>query len=71
MDGHLERAVDILGGPSATVERIGATRQALWNWLNAKAQISPEFVLKIERETEGQVTREDLRPDIYPKALAQ
>ena len=64
---HIERAVSIMGGLMGTLDRIGATRQALWNWRNGKAKISPEYALKIETETAGQVTREQLRPDIYPR----
>lgn len=70
MNGAIQRAVALLGGQKATAARIGATRQAVWYWLRGERNPSPKFVLEIERQTNGAVTRENLRPDIYPPRAA-
>lgn len=70
MNQHIARAVELLGGPAEAADRLGATKQAIWNWVNGYRQVSPKFVLKFERQTNGVVTREQLRPDIYPPRAA-
>lgn len=66
----VQRAVEIAGGQSALARLLGSSRQAVWFWLRGDRNISPKFALKIEAETAGQVTREQLRPDIYPPRAA-
>lgn len=46
--------------------RVGVTPGMVWQWLAEYRGIAAEQVLKIEEATEGQVSRFDLRPDIYP-----
>lgn len=64
----MQRAVRIVGGQAALARACGkgCRQQHVWNWLNRDRQIPAEFVLAIERATGGQVTRHQLRPDIYP-----
>lgn len=69
-NGAISRAVVLLGGSYATASRIGSSYQAVWYWLNGHRKISPRFALEIERQTNGVVTREQLRPDIYPPRAA-
>jgi DNA-binding transcriptional regulator YdaS (Cro superfamily) len=40
--------------------------QFLTNILKGKKKITPRYALEIERVTERRVTRQQLRPDIYP-----
>ncbi len=65
----LQRAVRIAGGQSQLARRIGGkVRQGyVWKWLR-RGRPPAERVLAIERATEGQVTRYELRPDIYGSA---
>ncbi len=69
---YLQRAISILGGQSALARACGGRvrQQHVWNWLNRDKKVPAEHVLTIELATEGQVTRFQLRPDIYP-ATAQ
>ncbi|REG85621.1 MULTISPECIES: transcriptional regulator [Gammaproteobacteria] len=64
---HLLRAINILGGQSALARSINTKQQNVWFWLNKSGRVPAEFVLSIEQETKGQVTRSQLRPDIYPE----
>lgn len=70
MNHHLMRAVGLLGGEIKAAERLGTTRQAVRNWMVGYRMISHKNALKIEAETDGEVTRENLRPDIYPPRAA-
>lgn len=65
----LKRAVELLGGQSATAEALEVSQGAVWKWLNrmeSKRTPPAEHVLKLERLTGGKVKRHQLRPDLYP-----
>lgn len=64
METALQRAVSILGSQSALGRAIGKKQQHIQYWLNSR--VPGEYVIAIERATSGQVTRHDLRPDLYP-----
>lgn len=64
----IAKAVDHFGGVQNTAKIIGSSRQAVYNWLEGSAKISPEFARKLELATGGTVTRSDLRPDIFEPA---
>lgn len=58
----LKRAIKICGGPSATGRMLGITKQAVDDW----AICPPSRAIPLEVATQGQVTRQQLRPDLYP-----
>lgn len=60
----LRRAVNMVGGQSALARLLGVKQQHVYYWL--KKSVPARRVLAIERATEGQVTRHELRPDLYP-----
>lgn len=72
MENHaLARAIDIAGGQKPLAERIGTSQQQVSYWLRRARKSPPaEYVIPIEQATEGQVTREELRPDLYPSNSA-
>ena len=47
-------------------QRLGITESAVRHWANGVRRVPAERVLTIEQVTGGQVTRYELRPDIYP-----
>jgi DNA-binding transcriptional regulator YdaS (Cro superfamily) len=61
----LERAIEIVGGQAALARRIGGKirQQHVWYWL--KHSVPAKYCGDIERATYGQVTRHDLRPDVF------
>lgn len=63
MEKALDRAIEAAKSRAQIARIAGITRQAVQQW----AICPPEFVLAIERET--QVSRHDLRPDIYPPGI--
>lgn len=63
---HLKRAIAILGGQSALARAVNVKQANVWHWLHKSKRVPGEFVLGIEAATNGQVTRYELRPDLYP-----
>ena len=64
----IDRASDVLGGGAKLADTLGVSAQAISNWKERGVPI--DRCLAIERATEGQVTRRDLRDDwesIWPE----
>lgn len=61
-EAALQRASDILGGRAELARLFGISRRAAAYWTRCPA----ERVIPVERATQGQVTRHQLRPDLYP-----
>lgn len=81
LESPLQRAVRLANGQAPLARE--ATKHALtkgkkltqamvWKWLNqARGPVpTPEWVIPIERAVGCQVTRHELRPDIYPNEQA-
>lgn len=66
MNVHIKKAVDILGSQTKLANACGVKQAHIWNWLNRNKLITLENALMIERATEGKVSKEDIRPDLYP-----
>ncbi|MBN3848172.1 helix-turn-helix domain-containing protein [Paraburkholderia sp. Ac-20342] len=70
---HIEKAILIAGSQASLAKAIGVTQQTISNWKEGGA-IRPEYCSRIERFTDGAVTRQDLRPDdwreIWPELEA-
>ena len=69
----LQKAVALAGGQTAFARKISdvigkkVTQAHVWNWLHRDHRIGSEFAIPGERAVEGQVTRHQLRPDLYPQ----
>lgn len=61
----VRRAIRIAGSQSALARACGVKQQHVWNWLNRDKQVPAKFVLLIEQATQKQVTRFQLRPDLF------
>ena len=59
----LERAINYAGGPSGLAKAIGVLPQHVNNW--KRRGVSVRACIAIEHATNGEVTREELRPDIF------
>lgn len=60
----------LVGGQSAMARALGMTPQAVQKWC-ATGNVPVSRVLEIETLTRGEVSRHELRPDIYPDAGAK
>lgn len=61
----IRRATIVVGNQSALARLLGVTPQAVQQWC-ATGVVPAKRVLDIERATNGEVTRNELRPDLYP-----
>ena len=59
------KAIDIIGNQSAIARHFKIMPSCITHWLDYG--LPAERVLEIERLAGGQVTRYELRPDIYPR----
>lgn len=62
----LLRAIDLVGSQTELADMLGVRQQTISYWIYHSQQVPPKHVLKIEKATKGNVTRSQLRPDIYP-----
>lgn len=63
----LQKAIDIVGTQEAFGELIGQSQQTISYWLNKRKRVPAEFVITIVMALDGQITCNELRPDIYPE----
>ena len=70
MDGPLKRAIDIVGSQSALARAIGITPQAVQYWAKKGVRVPAEYCAGVETATGGQVTRAELRPDLFDERAA-
>lgn len=70
MTTALETAINIVGGQTQLARLLGVKQANVWHWLKKAGRVPGEYVLAIETATGGQVTRHELRPDLYPDAQA-
>ena len=66
MNKQIEKAAKICGSQVALAKAVGKTQRHVWNWIHRDKKIPAEYVIPIEKATNGQVSRHELRPDIYP-----
>lgn len=66
----LDRAISLAGCATALAEAIGTNRQHISWWRRRSGFVSGEFAVRIEAATGGQITCHELRPDLYPVAVA-
>lgn len=72
----IERAVKAAGGQAELARRLTVImskpvkQQHVWNWLFRDSELPAEYVIPIEKAVEAEVTRNELRPDIYPVEAA-
>lgn len=61
----IRKVIDLVGGSSELARRCDVRAQAIQYWLKI-GKVPAERVLQMEKMVKGEVSRHDLRPDIYP-----
>lgn len=57
-------------------KRLGVSQGLIWQWMewhanpNKGTRITAERAKEIEEKTDGEITRHDLRPDLFSRARA-
>jgi DNA-binding transcriptional regulator YdaS (Cro superfamily) len=65
----IKKACYIAGNQAELARRVGVTPQMVTKWLSGKP-VSAERAIAIERATGGQVSRTEIRPDLWEDAAA-
>lgn len=60
----IKRACESVGGQAALGRAVGVPPAFVFQWLNSKRQVPTERCPAIEQATKGEVTCEELRPDV-------
>lgn len=69
MNTQFKKAIDKVGGQSAMAEKLGVDQGHVWNWLNRnKSGVPAEYCVAVETASDKEVTRYDLRPDVFGAA---
>lgn len=59
------KLVAIFGSQTELARQLGVTRSCVNKWVH-RQRIPPHYVIRIEKASEGQITRWEMRPDLYP-----
>lgn len=59
----IDKAADIVGSQTALAAVLGVSKGAVSQWKDEDRRVPAAHCVAIERETKGQVTRRELRPD--------
>lgn len=65
------QAVELKGSQQKLADALGCSQQQISYLLNEATKISAEMAVGIERATGGEISRQALRPDLYPPADAK
>jgi DNA-binding transcriptional regulator YdaS (Cro superfamily) len=63
----IQKAIDLIGTQAALGVKAGVSQQHISRLLGERQRITAETAIRIERATDGAVSRHDLRPDLYPR----
>lgn len=66
----LEKAIELAGSQAELARRLGKKQAHIWNWLHRDKRVPADMAISIEHAVGGQVTRQALRPDLYPSEQA-
>lgn len=61
---HARRAAELVGGISALARHLGVTNNTIYAW---RDKIPAERCAAIEKATGGRITRQEMRPDLWPE----
>ena len=67
----LERAIAIAGGQAELARRLDIDQTTVWHWLHhaakgrAQGQPPAHYVVKIVDAVSGEVSKRELRPDVF------
>ena len=63
----IAEAIQIAGGQTALAKRCGKRQGHVWFWLNSE-RVTAETAVLIDAATNGGISKERLRPDIFGPA---
>lgn len=49
----------------AFAKSLGVSKGLVWQWLNGRTEITGRWAVEIERVTQGEIKRQQIRPELY------
>lgn len=62
----VEKVVRLAGGQAELARRCNTSQPRIWQCVHRNQRVPADLVIPFERAVAGQVTRHELRPDLYP-----
>lgn len=62
----LAKAIELVGSQELFAQRVDVTQQAVSKWLK-KGKVPAEYAVLAEHATDGRISRQKFRPDLYPQ----
>jgi DNA-binding transcriptional regulator YdaS (Cro superfamily) len=62
---HLERAVEVFGSQKKLADAVGCSQQHISLLLRGEVKVTGEIAVAIDEATKGDVSRRELRPDLF------
>lgn len=59
----MDKVIKYFGSQTKTAAALGVEQGHLWYWINKGVPV--KRAIQIEKATRGQITRKELRPDIF------
>jgi DNA-binding transcriptional regulator YdaS (Cro superfamily) len=66
MNKAIRKCIEIIGTQAEVATAAQVSTALVWKWLHNKTPVTAECVIPLELATNFQVTRNELRPDLYP-----
>ncbi|WP_434776835.1 transcriptional regulator [Neisseria sp. Ec49-e6-T10] len=66
-ESALEKAISYFGSQAALGRKLGVERATVNSWYKERNKIPAHIAVSIEKITNGTVSREDVRPDLFIK----
>lgn len=67
----IQEACKVVGSQAALAELLDVSENAVSKWVSGRMRITAERAVQIEQATDGQVTRYEIRPDVFGPAPAK
>lgn len=68
MNTHIEKAIKIVGDQSTLADAADVSQTAIWKLLHGKTKrISGEIAVAIHKATNGEVSKYEMRPDLFSR----
>ena len=62
----IAKAIELVGSQELFAQRMGVTQQAVSYW-RKKGTVPAEYAVLAEQATDGRISRQKFRPDLYPQ----
>ncbi|WP_460420792.1 YdaS family helix-turn-helix protein [Pseudomonas sp. ZL2] len=63
----VETVVRLAGGQAELARRCNTSQPRIWQCVHRNQRVPADLVIPFEKAVNGQVTRHQLRPDLYPE----